>query len=122
MNIFFIKGGFLMFSEDGEEMCNCEYCSAIETNELIEEAIEEILNAKSKKEVRDILRDMSEFSKTIGLKEYLFTSAMDNLELLEGLNKVQFRNRRENFHISLESNEIYDDNDFFTNDFWNENE
>lgn len=134
-----------MFSEDGfedGEHCNCEYCSEIETMKLIERTIERILDAKSKTEVRTILKDLSHFSKMVGIKEYVYTNMMDSFDLLEALNAVDFEkmeSTEENSKPSKESdnnhpNEIefhsYDNNysfevksdldsdDFFTNEFW----
>lgn len=111
-------------SSEEQNRCNCEGCSELETLELVAEATELILEAKTKGDLTSILYEMCEFAKVIGIKEYIYARLIDDHALLDALNTIGEDDIEDDeeidFKFSLEAKNSDDEDGFFTGEFWSQ--
>lgn len=77
-------------NESDDEQCFCSHCSELDIFETVMKSLERIQNLKKPDEIVDVLYDLCEYSKVIGIREYLFTNMVDQSVVLDSLSGITF--------------------------------
>lgn len=94
--------------------CQCPECSFDFTMELVDSFTNDILNASNVGDLQDSMIDLIERAKIQGIKEYIYESINDKMDILMGLDALSYveKNIKDDIDFKLDSdNNIFNDVD-----------
>lgn len=91
-----------MFEPNEEEICYCETCSESLTEEIVTIFFEKVASENNPEKVIQLVYELVEISKMIGINEKNYETMIDNLQSLEILDDTVINYIEENSHGSLD--------------------